>query len=140
MDTHTKSISLDSRWLDAAAGALLAAMCAAVALGRPGHAAWLPPCPLHALTGFYCPGCGSTRAMYLLVHGHPVAALGENALAVLLLPFLIYEVVALLTRRLPSLSARMRPWSLWTLLAVVILFAVLRNFPVFHLFAPIDLP
>jgi hypothetical protein len=78
--------------------------------------------------------------MYLLVHGHPVAALGENALAVLLLPFLIYEVVALLTRRSPSLSARMRPWSLWTLLAVVILFAVLRNFPVFHLFAPIDLP
>jgi hypothetical protein len=78
--------------------------------------------------------------MYLLVHGHPLAALGENALAVLLLPFLMYELVALLTRLLPSFSARMRPWSLWTLLAVVILFAVLRNFPVFHLLAPIDVP
>jgi hypothetical protein len=140
MDTHTRPISREPRWLDAAAGMLLAALSAAVLLGRPGHAAWLPPCPLHALTGFFCPGCGSTRALYYLLHGHLFAALGENALAVILFPFVVYELIALLTRRLPSLSARLRPSSLWTLLTVVILFAVLRNIPVFHLLAPTDIP
>jgi hypothetical protein len=24
----------------------------------------LPSCPLYALTGLYCPGCGSTRCLY----------------------------------------------------------------------------
>lgn len=136
MDIHTRSIRYDSRWLDTASAAGLASLCAAVILGKPGHAAWLPPCPLHTLTGFFCPGCGSTRALYLLLHGHLVAALGENALAVLLLPFVLYELVAVLTPWLPRLSARLRPWSLWTLLAVVLLFAILRNLPAFHLLAP----
>lgn len=26
-----------------------------------------PPCPVHRLTGFFCPGCGATRALWALV-------------------------------------------------------------------------
>ncbi len=122
--------------------AILATMIAAVTFSRPGHGGILPPCPFHSLTGFFCPGCGSTRALYLLVHGHPLAAFGENALAVALLPFLIYELLAILTRRMPVISTRLRPWATWTLLAVVVLFAVLRNIPItpFTFLAPTDLP
>ena len=33
-----------------------------------------PPdgCVLHNLTGYYCPGCGGTRAIHALLHGHIV--------------------------------------------------------------------
>lgn len=27
------------------------------------------PCPVHFLTGLYCPGCGGTRALLYLLHG-----------------------------------------------------------------------
>ena len=30
------------------------------------------PCLFHELTGFYCPGCGGTRAVLALLAGHPV--------------------------------------------------------------------
>jgi hypothetical protein len=132
----TKSIARDEWRLTALSAAVLAAMTVGVAIGKPGHAAWLPPCPLHALTGFFCPGCGSTRALYCLVHGQPFAALRENALAVVLLPFVLYELGAILTRRWPVISTRLRPWTLWTLLAVVIAFGVLRNLPWFSFLAP----
>ena len=58
-----------------------------------------------------------------------------------LLPFVIYELLAVLSRRLPVLSTRLRPWAMWTLLALVVLFAVLRNIPVspFTALAPTDL-
>jgi hypothetical protein len=31
-------------------------------------------CPIRAVTGRRCPGCGMTRACLLLSHGHPVRA------------------------------------------------------------------
>jgi hypothetical protein len=43
-----------------------------------------PPCPFRALTGLPCPGCGGLRALDDLGHGQLGAALGSNALAVLL--------------------------------------------------------
>ncbi len=128
------------RWLNAISAAILATLTAAVAIGKPGHAAWLPPCPLHAFIGLFCPGCGSTRALYYLVHGHPLAAFRENALALLLLPLVIYELSAILGHRWPNFSGRLRPWMLWTLLAVILLFGVLRNLPWFPLLTPTDIP
>ncbi len=118
---------------------VLTALAAAVVLGTPGRAVFLPPCLFHALTGFYCPGCGTTRAFWYLVHGHPLRALGENALFMLLLPFVLYDLGAVLTRRWNAISTRLRPWSLWTLLAVVVLFTVLRNVPAFAFLAPTDI-
>jgi hypothetical protein len=137
----TNSLARDERRLGMVSAAFLAAMAAAVTLGTPGHASFLPPCPLHAFTGFFCPGCGTTRALYYLVHGHPQMAFGENALSMSLLPFVLFDLAGVLTRRWPTISSRLRPWSLWTLLAIVILFGVLRNIPVgpFTLLAPTDI-
>ncbi len=135
-------LAFSERRLTTVSAAVFAAMIAAVSLGKPGHSSLLPPCPLHAFTGLFCPGCGTTRALYLLVHGHPVQAMGENALSMLLLPFVLYELGAALTLGWPRLSSQLRPWVLWSLLAVVILFGVLRNLPFapFTMLAPIDLP
>ena len=51
--------------------------------------AFFPPCPLHALTGLNCPGCGATRAGCELLHGHVLAALHLNALLVVAAPALL---------------------------------------------------
>lgn len=48
----------------------------------------LPPCPFLSLTGWLCPGCGSTRALHALLHGDLVGALAMNPLLVLMLPVL----------------------------------------------------
>ena len=73
----------------------------------PANSMFYPPCPFRALTGFYCPGCGTLRALHQLLHGHLVAAFWLNPLAALLLPFLGYAslcsiVLAGTSRPLPG--------------------------------------
>ena len=43
------------------------------------------PCPLHAITGLVCPGCGMTRALLLVGQLQWGAALAQNPLVFLLL-------------------------------------------------------
>lgn len=38
------------------------------------------PCPMLQLTGWQCPGCGSTRALYSLLHGDVAQAYAMNPL------------------------------------------------------------
>jgi hypothetical protein len=44
-------------------------------------------CPLYAMTGIYCPGCGGLRGVNDLTNGHVVQAASSNLLLVLALPF-----------------------------------------------------
>jgi hypothetical protein len=53
---------------------------------QPGK--YFPPCVFHKCTGLHCPGCGTTRACHLVLHGEFSAALSYNALTVLVIPFL----------------------------------------------------
>jgi Protein of unknown function (DUF2752) len=103
--------------------------------GQPGH---YPLCPFRALTGCYCPGCGTLRAIHALGHGHLASALGFNALTVCTLPLLGYLwarwAVRGVTGRPPGRPAH--PAWLWGFLAVVIVFWVARNLPFGHVLAP----
>lgn len=66
---------------------LAAAGVAVFLLYRYGpHAAWLPGCLFHKLTGFDCPGCGMTRATHAAAHGRLGEALRFNPLGMILLP------------------------------------------------------
>lgn len=47
----------------------------------------VPKCPWMALTGWKCPGCGSQRAIYHILHGEIYAAIVENPLLMLFLPY-----------------------------------------------------
>ena len=64
---------------------LLAAMLAAFAgmvlleLFDPATSGVFPPCPLHYLTGWYCPGCGSLRAIHQLVAWKPAGGVGDES-------------------------------------------------------------
>jgi hypothetical protein len=44
-------------------------------------------CPLYAMTGIYCPGCGGLRGVNDLTNGHLGQAASSNLLFVLALPF-----------------------------------------------------
>ncbi len=86
----------------------------------------LPSCPLHALTGIYCPGCGATRALCELARGNLQAALRLNALAVCAIPFACARAV----RHKPI---RLSDWGWWLLVSGIAVFSVLRNIPLFPL-------
>ena len=44
----------------------------------PNVAGHYPTCPWLALTGTYCPGCGSLRAIHALAHGDPATAMARS--------------------------------------------------------------
>ena len=71
-------------WLLLIAGAVY------VFLYEPGRSGLFPLCPFRFFTGLTCPGCGTTRALHELMHGHFLAAFVLNPLLFLALPFLLY--------------------------------------------------
>ena len=89
-----------------------------------------PPCIFHALTGLWCPGCGTTRALHALAHGDVGGALAMN-------PLLLFSMLAV-----PAIVAWSRGWRpawlastmavvgaprFWLLL--IPLFTLARNLP-----------
>jgi hypothetical protein len=103
-----------------------------LALFDPATAGFYPPCPFHALSGLYCPGCGSLRALHQLAHGHLLAALDLNGLTVLALPLVLYAWLSAARtafgRRPLPVPRLPRTLGFWAL-AVVLAFWVLRNLP-----------
>ena len=128
--------------LGLAAGSLIIAV-GSVVLFRvdPLHSDFYPPCPFYALTGLYCPGCGTTRALHQLLHGHLGEAFGFNPLMILMLPYLgycslSYVMFAVRGRPLPSILTS--PFWGWLTFGTILLYGVLRNlpYPPFSLLAP----
>ena len=100
-----------------------------------GH---LPQCTLRRLTGLDCAGCGMTRATHELLHLRIAEAVSYNPLLVLASPFLLVwcglEGAAWLygeRYRGPRIKVS-RNGGLW-IVAVVVLYSVLRNIPVWPL-------
>jgi len=109
----------------------LVAAAAAVFAFDPARVGIFPTCPLHQMTGLWCPGCGSTRAFHQLLHGNLIAAFRFNPLAILMLPLAGYLVIR-------GDVSTLKPAGIWALLIAIVMFGVLRNIPVypFTLLAP----
>lgn len=93
---------------------------------------WFPKCPFRLVTGCQCPGCGSTRAFYQLLHFHPVAAFKFNPLIMLTLPFLIYGFLGFTKSAITGKPYRrlfIPPIYLWAWLVLMIFFWIFRNTP-----------
>jgi hypothetical protein len=113
-------------------------------LFNPVESGFYPPCVFHKFTGLYCPGCGATRALYHLVHGHPEAAFAMNPLLVILLPillyaFLSYALLGIRGRGLPGIFVH--PTLIKLIFWTAIAFGILRNIPIYplNLLAPHNL-
>jgi hypothetical protein len=103
---------------------------------------FFPKCPFYVLTGLYCPGCGSQRAISSLLHGEILPAIHFNLLLVTCLPLLFYSAVISVAnyfnkRQIIKLIFY-SPLFVKTFLVVVVCFAIVRNIPVapFTLIAP----
>ena len=117
-------------WVALAAGAAVAG--AAVLLRFPPAVySFYPRCPIHEYLHLQCPGCGSTRALAALLHGHVAEALHLNALFVMLLPFLAGYAAVCCYRAWNAAEFR---WpqppkmAMYGVLVVAIVFTVERNF------------
>jgi len=100
---------------------------------RPGH---YFGCPVLAVTGMYCAGCGALRAVHDLAHLDLAGAWGMNPLLVVAVPALAGAWVRWLRRswapsELPRADADRRSGRLaWAVLAALVGFTILRNVPV----------
>jgi hypothetical protein len=124
--------------LGAPIGVALAAglVCGAVWIGDPTTPGGpLPVCPTHALLGIDCPGCGSMRMLYSLLHGDIHGALRYNALGFVAVMFLLWAFGAWTYGRF--VGRRIHSWQhhRWAAVVALVLFStwfVIRNLP----FAP----
>jgi hypothetical protein len=90
-------------------------------------------CPLYALTGIYCPGCGGLRGVNDLTDGHVGQAASSNLLLVVVLPFAAlffarWTYAAWSGRDVRPVPA-VPPWATVALILVVVAFTVARNLP-----------
>jgi hypothetical protein len=123
-------------------GAAALGTCLYVGLVTPTATTVPMPCPLHSITGLWCPGCGATRGMHALLTGHPMEALGFNLLLIAIVPLALYGWASwtLTTAGRPVLPhPRVVPAWVWSAaMGLAVTFAVLRNLPVepFRALAP----
>ena len=115
--------------------AIVAAVFAATMLRLfdPATSGVFPPCPVRYFTGWYCPGCGSLRALHALLHGDLQTAWAMNPLTIIFLPFVIYGLASHILREyrgqgLPNIFLP----AIWirALAVVVVAYGIARNLPV----------
>ncbi len=98
----------------------------------PAQHSFYPRCPIHELFHLQCPGCGATRALAALLHGHVTEAMNLNALITLLLPFAaVYSILcySCLLQRKPIRWPQPRPTVIYAALTAATVFTVIRNLP-----------
>lgn len=113
--------------------------CVVLALVDPSRGQVLPPCPFRALTGYVCPGCGTTRAVHALLRGEVAGAFAYNPLAVLVVPALLYALVSacVFVARGRWLPRPVPPaWAIRGFAVAVMAFGILRNVPALHWLSP----
>jgi hypothetical protein len=99
---------------------------------EPGKTGFFPSCPFRFLTGLQCPGCGITRALHNLLHGHLTTAFTLNPLFVIALPFLIFALLRYTSFAFQKKAPRGNALPanvIYFIFVVVLSFWIFRNTP-----------
>ena len=98
------------------------------------------PCMFHQITGFYCSGCGSSRALRSILHLDFYQALRYNAIFTLCVPlFAVYFGalgISYIRFGKDKISGKISMFTVWIIIAAAILYGILRNIPAFAFLAP----
>jgi hypothetical protein len=101
---------------------------------NPAKYRFFPKCPFYMITGFDCPGCGSQRAIYCLLHGNLKEAIRYNLLLVISIPFLAihfsYKLRSAILKKDLRWNIVYHPLTPKIIFVVVMLFWLMRNIPV----------
>jgi hypothetical protein len=101
-----------------------------------------PRCLFNSITGYYCPGCGSQRAIHSLLHLDMAGVVSYNFLFIPGFLLILYHYIhpflnRILHWKLPNIFYfKSTPWIIF---GVVIIFWILRNLPFypFSVLAPV---
>ena len=91
-----------------------------------------PPCFFKMITGLQCPGCGSARASYNLLHGNLLTAIDHNLLFTATLPLVVIDGAARLFFNRENSIQKFRVFNYitaWQVLLIVTIFWIVRNLP-----------
>jgi Protein of unknown function (DUF2752) len=113
--------------------AAVAVACAAVWWADPTTPGGpIPVCPTKLLFGIDCPGCGSLRMLYSVLHGNLLAAAKFNGLALAALALLVWAYAAWVYGRVVGKriwSWQRHRWAAPVALVLVAAWSVVRNLP-----------
>lgn len=93
-----------------------------------------PRCVFNSVTGYYCPGCGSQRAIHSLLHLNFAGVVENNFLFLPAFLAILYHYLRPILNRsfrwkLPNiLYHKQTPWIIF---GIIILFWILRNIPAY---------
>ena len=101
-------------------------------LFEPGRTGFFPVCMFRLVTGLTCPGCGTTRALHQILHGHFLEAFMLNPLLLLAIPFLLFAFVRyslMVLRGGPARKNALPAQYIYALFFIVVGFWIFRNTP-----------
>jgi len=115
-----------------ACGCCLLAGAAYVAADDPSNGGAFLPCPFRTLTGWWCPGCGMTRATHHLLRGNVTQALQYHLFVVAILLGLAATWLVWLLHcagRSINVTRWVPVWAQALAGTMLVTFAVVRNLP-----------
>jgi Protein of unknown function (DUF2752) len=99
---------------------------------EPGKTGFFPGCPFRFITGFLCPGCGVTRALHHILHGHFETAFMLNPLFLIAVPFILFALirysVIVMRGGVPRPNALPAPY-IYAIFFIILSFWIFRNTP-----------
>lgn len=91
----------------------------------------MAPCMIHAMTGYYCPGCGGTRATYALLHGKIITSLYYHPIVVYGVVvggwFMISQTIERISRGKIHIGMHYRDLYLWIALVIAIVNCLVKD-------------
>lgn len=91
----------------------------------------LGPCLLHALSGYYCPGCGGTRAVKFLLQGQLLKSFCYHPIVLYAVVlggwFMISQTIERVSRGKIRIGLHFREIYMWLALTIIIINCLVKN-------------
>lgn len=94
-------------------------------------------CPIHSITGLYCPGCGITRMFVSIIELEFYQAFRYNPLLFIYLIFLLlYAIYYFVLTKINIKPIKISNKFLYVIIVITVLFGIMRNINLFSWMAP----